>query len=114
MRTGKLADLVVPSGWNRIYTVPSNENGSISINLCTVTGAAVTYQVAFVKQGNEGGIARASKDMLTSPSSISVGTVSIIDLGVDSLDDIYVWASISNELVASINTEGLQYSTKQR
>lgn len=114
MRTGKLADLIVPSGWNRLYTVPQNENGTISINLCTITGASITYRVAHVKQGNAGSIARADKDSITSPSVISTGNVSIIDMGVDSLDDIYINASAGSELVASINTEGLQYSTQQR
>ena len=114
MRTGKLTELVVPSGWNRLFTVPQNENGTISINLCTITGAAVTFRVAHVKQGNAGAISRADKDSIASPGFITTGNVAIIDMGVDSLDDIYINASIGSELVASINTEGLQYSTQQQ
>lgn len=114
MRTGKLAELVVPSGWNLLYTVPQNENGTVSINLCTLTGAAVVYQVAHVKAGNDGAISRASIHTITSPGTITTGNVAIKDIGLDSLDDIYISADISSELVASVNTEGLQYTTQQR
>lgn len=109
MRTGKLAGVLCALGWNLIYTAPRNEHGSVTIGISTVDGVAVQIMAAHVKQGNAGnGIARADTDLIMSPLIISNETVTISELGIESLDDIFVFARIANKVVVSVSTEGLE------
>tara|TARA_R110002153_G_scaffold261233_1_gene421567 strand:+ start:5670 stop:6029 length:360 start_codon:yes stop_codon:yes gene_type:complete len=110
MDAGKLAEAIVPTGWSILYTVPKGANGVVSINLCTINGAAVTFQLRHIKQGNNGSIPGTALHTITSPILLAGSNVALVDFGVNSLDDIEVYSSINNELVASVNSAGLAYS----
>lgn len=108
MRTGKLADLLCPLGWSLLYTVPKGEHGSVSVNLASSDGTAVTVQIAHVKQGNGETISRSAKDTLISPVILTNEVVTILDLGVDSLDDILVSANTADVVAAAVHSEGIE------
>jgi hypothetical protein len=61
-----------------------------------------------VKQGNAGSIPREIKHALMSPLLLSRVTATIKDLGVDSLDDIWVNSDVADVISASVNSEGLE------
>ena len=107
MRTGKLAELICSSGWNLLYTVPTGENGVVSINLASLDGNAVTFQVRHVKAGNGGTLTHSAVNTITTPYLLSIENSSVKNIGLDSRDDIWVSASIANKLIASINSEGI-------
>ena len=107
MRTGKLAGVKCSLGWNLIYTAPRNQHGVVTMTIATVDEKPVTVQAAHVKQGNaEGGVARADTDILMSPITISSDTVIISGLGIESLDDLFVKASIADKVIVSVSTDG--------
>lgn len=110
MRTGKLKDLLCQEDWQLLYTVPNGEHGIISIHLISSDGSAVEFQVAHVKQGNGETITREVKHSIISPFIITDEVYTIKGLGVGSRDDIYVTADVSDVLVASVNTQGIEYS----
>lgn len=107
MRTGKLAELICASGWNLLYTVPTGENGVVSINLSTTDGTALVLQLRHVKSGNAGSIAHTPINSIITPYLIGTDNVVVKDFGVDSRDDIWVNASVGSTLIASINSEGI-------
>lgn len=123
MRTGKLASVLCSSGWNLLYTVPRGQNGVVSIRLVNLDGSTVNGQIGHVAQGN-GGSSPASSDIITPLVSLGNGggggsswgygggsadQILVSNYGVNSLDDIWVYASVADELVGSVNTAGLEY-----
>lgn len=110
MRTGKLADLLCTDGWQLLYTVPKGEHGVVSIHLVSVDGSSVTAQVRHVKQGNNDTIQHELKHSITTPYEITVDVYTVKEIGVGSLDDIWVSADVANKLAASINTQGIEHS----
>lgn len=110
MRTGKLAGVTCSSGWNLIYTAPRNEHGAVTMGISTIDGTAVTVLAAHVKQGNQGtGEARVDSDIIMSPLTITSETVVISELGIESLDDLFVNADVADKVVVSVSTEGLEH-----
>lgn len=109
MRIGKLAELQCAAGWNLLYTVPKGENGTISINLASLDVTPVTFQLRHVKAGDSGSLSHSAVNTISTPYVLSIENSSIVDLGVDSLDDIWVSASVDNILIASVNTLGNEY-----
>lgn len=110
MRTGKLTELLCPDVWQLLYTVPKGEHGVVSIHLISSDGSAVEFQVAHVKQGNNEAVTRETKHSIISPFTITDEVYTIKGLGVGSLDDIYVLADVEDVLVASVNTQGIEYT----
>jgi len=109
MRTGKLAGVLCTLGWNLIYTAPRGEHGTVTIGIASLTGSAVQVYAAHVKQGNAGGLPRVDGDLIMTPYTINTSTVTISELGIESLDDLYVYASIADLAVVSVSTEGLEH-----
>lgn len=107
MRTGKLAELICASGWNLLYTVPTGENGVVSINLSTTDGTSLVLQLRHVKAGNAGAIAHAPINSIITPYLIGTDNVVVKDFGIGSRDDIWVHASVGSILIASVNSEGI-------
>lgn len=107
MRTGKLAELICDAGWNLLYTVPTGENGVVSINLASLDGNAVTFQIRHVKAGNAGSVQHAAVNTITTPYVLSIENSSIKNIGLDSRDDIWISSSVAGKLVASVNSEGI-------
>jgi hypothetical protein len=112
MRTGKLAGVLCPlADWNLIYTVPRGEHGSVTLTIATTDKTACEIYASHVKQGNAGaGVSRVDSDQIMSPLTITTNTVTISSWGVGSLDDIYVYSSVADKVVASVTTEGLEYT----
>jgi hypothetical protein len=109
MRIGKLAELQCVAGWNRLYTVPRGENGIVSIALASLDGSEVIFQVRHVKAGNEGSIQHSAVNTINTPYVLSNEVSTIVNLGVDSLDDIWVSANVGMILIASVNSQGIEY-----
>ena len=110
MRTGKLAGVLCSSGWNLVYTAPRNEHGSVTLSMASIDNTAITVIAAHVKQGNAGsGNARTDADIILTPVSISTETIVISELGIESLDDLYVSADVGSKLTASVSTQGLEH-----
>jgi len=110
MRTGKLAGVLCSLGWNLIYTAPRNELGTVTLGIASLDNTAVSVTAAHVKQGNAGaGEARGDKDQLMSPISISNETITISELGIESLDDLYVYSSVADKTVVSVSTQGIEF-----
>ena len=110
MRTGKLADLLCTTGWQRLYTVPKGEHGVVSIHLVSTDATAITIQVRHVAQGNSGAVTHTAKHCITTPYVITTDVYTIKELGVGSLDDIWVSSDVAGILAASINTQGIEHS----
>jgi len=110
MRTGKLAGVLCSLGWNLIYTAPRGEHGTVTIGIATLDGTSVTVKAAHVKQGNSAaGESRADTDLIMSPLVISGETVTISELGIESLDDIFVNADVADKVVVSVSTQGIEH-----
>ena len=110
MRTGKLADLLCTDAWQVLYTVPKGEQGVVSIHVASSDGSAVEFQIRHVKQGNnQTGVPHDIQHNIISPYTVSTGTLTVKELGVDSLDDILITADVADILVASVNTQGMEY-----
>jgi hypothetical protein len=115
MRTGKLAGVLCALGWNLIYTAPRGEHGTVTLTIATLDKTTCEVYAAHVKQGNEGnGVSRGDKDQIMSPITITTNTVTISEWGIGSLDDIYVYSSVADKVVASVTTEGLEYTREVR
>ena len=110
MRTGKLKQFLCQTGWNLIYTVPKGEHGTLSIHLVSDTNEAVEHQVRHVVQGNSDATEPTAIHSITPPFTITDEVYTIKELGVGSLDDVWVYASLTDVLVASINTQGIEYT----
>ena len=111
MRTGKLAGVLCTTGWNLIYTVPRGEHGTVTLTIATLDKTACEVYAAHVKQGNAGaGVARVDSDQITSPLTITTTTITISEWGVGSLDDLWVYSDVADKVVASVTTEGREYT----
>lgn len=98
-RVGHLCSL----GANLIYTVEVGTVDTVTISFASIDNTPITMKLYHVRQGNQGQIVHADKDLLASPMIIDTKPVYLQGLHVSSLDDIVVNSSVADKLVVNIN-----------
>lgn len=109
MRTGVQAGHIHAAAgvWELVYTVPKGESGVVSLLICAEVNT--TFAVRHVPTGNGGTTLAPSLVHDIFIGSLNGITIRLDDLGMGSLDDIWVTSNKSGILVINVNSKGEEF-----